>query len=227
MAENTNEDGIVDFIDFFILQGNWMQSGELAYGDFNEDGFIDEDDFNLLQANWLQTATNPAASSDPIIVWPVLDAGSGLPILSANLSNPANFDDDIDVDGQDVAVWASAYGQDAEGDTDGDGDSDGADFLSWQRNFRPYTLTADFDLDVVADQADLQIWQTTYGINWGGDSNNSGTTDGADFLAWQREFSGDNSAASQSPAEVPEPSAIVLLLSGLALLAASAGPHRS
>jgi len=80
MAENTNEDGIVDFIDFFTLQGNWMQSGELAYGDFNEDGFIDEDDFNLLQANWLQTATNPAASSDPIIVWPVLDAGSGLPI---------------------------------------------------------------------------------------------------------------------------------------------------
>jgi hypothetical protein len=47
----------------------------------------------------------------------------------------ADFDHDGDVDGNDLIVWQSAYGQNALGDADGDGNSDGRDFLIWQRSF--------------------------------------------------------------------------------------------
>ncbi len=45
----------------------------------------------------------------------------------------ADFDDDGDVDGDDLAIWRPAFGVDATADADGDGDSDGDDFLAWQR----------------------------------------------------------------------------------------------
>lgn len=50
---------------------------------------------------------------------------------------PGDFDDDGNVDGDDLTLWKAAYGQTAVGDADSDGDSDGADFLVWQRNFAP------------------------------------------------------------------------------------------
>jgi hypothetical protein len=50
-------------------------------------------------------------------------------------SDPADFDNDFDVDGADLATWKSAFGATAAGDADGDGDSDGADFLAWQRQY--------------------------------------------------------------------------------------------
>jgi hypothetical protein len=50
---------------------------------------------------------------------------------------PGDFDDDTDVDGDDLTLWEGAFGQTAVGDADNDGDSDGADFLVWQRNFAP------------------------------------------------------------------------------------------
>ena len=45
----------------------------------------------------------------------------------------ADFDEDGDVDADDLATWQGAYGSGPDGDTDGDGDSDGADFLAWQQ----------------------------------------------------------------------------------------------
>ena len=48
--------------------------------------------------------------------------------------DPADFDEDGDVDADDLATWQSSYGTGGGGDTDLDGDSDGADFLVWQRN---------------------------------------------------------------------------------------------
>jgi hypothetical protein len=45
----------------------------------------------------------------------------------------ADFDDDLDVDGQDLALWRTAFKTSAVGDADGDGDSDGKDFLAWQQ----------------------------------------------------------------------------------------------
>jgi len=47
----------------------------------------------------------------------------------------ADFDNDGDVDDDDLTSWEAAYGTDDGADADGDGDSDGADFLVWQREF--------------------------------------------------------------------------------------------
>ncbi len=56
-------------------------------------------------------------------------------------STPGDFDNDGDVDGDDLAIWQAGYGLNANGDADGDGDSDGRDFLTWQRQFStgPFT----------------------------------------------------------------------------------------
>lgn len=47
----------------------------------------------------------------------------------------ADFDDDGDVDTDDLLVWQAAYGVNGAGDADGDGDTDGADFLLWQKSW--------------------------------------------------------------------------------------------
>jgi autotransporter-associated beta strand protein len=50
-------------------------------------------------------------------------------------SPPGDFDNDGDVDGDDLNAWKSAYSTaNAAGDDNGDGDSDGGDFLTWQTN---------------------------------------------------------------------------------------------
>jgi hypothetical protein len=45
-----------------------------------------------------------------------------------------DFDNDGDVDSDDLAVWTASYGVDDRADADNDGDSDGADFLAWQQH---------------------------------------------------------------------------------------------
>ena len=47
----------------------------------------------------------------------------------------ADFDDDGDVDGDDLTQWRGDFGVNALSDANGDGDSDGADFLTWQQQF--------------------------------------------------------------------------------------------
>jgi hypothetical protein len=49
--------------------------------------------------------------------------------------SPADFDEDGDVDGDDLATWQNSYGVNANGDTNNDGDTDGRDFLVWQRAY--------------------------------------------------------------------------------------------
>jgi glucosylceramidase len=49
------------------------------------------------------------------------------------VGDAADFDDDGDVDHDDLMVWGASYGVSAAGDADGDGDTDGSDFLIWQR----------------------------------------------------------------------------------------------
>ena len=49
--------------------------------------------------------------------------------------DPADFDEDGDVDATDLATWQAAYGSTAAGDTDADTDSDGTDFLAWQQGY--------------------------------------------------------------------------------------------
>jgi hypothetical protein len=45
----------------------------------------------------------------------------------------ADFDEDGDVDRDDLGQWRSDFGINGESDADNDGDSDGADFLAWQQ----------------------------------------------------------------------------------------------
>ena len=48
---------------------------------------------------------------------------------------PADFDQDGQVNADDLATWQTAFGATDAGDVDLDGDSDGADFLLWQQQF--------------------------------------------------------------------------------------------
>jgi hypothetical protein len=45
----------------------------------------------------------------------------------------ADFDNDGDVDGDDLAQWRGDFGANSSSDADDDGDSDGDDFLAWQQ----------------------------------------------------------------------------------------------
>jgi hypothetical protein len=56
----------------------------------------------------------------------------------------ADFDEDGDVDGDDLTQWRGDFGVNDLSDADNDGDSDGADFLVWQRQLgsMPVTPTA-------------------------------------------------------------------------------------
>jgi hypothetical protein len=45
----------------------------------------------------------------------------------------ADFDDDGDVDGDDLTQWQGDFSVNGLSDADDDGDSDGADFLAWQQ----------------------------------------------------------------------------------------------
>jgi hypothetical protein len=45
-----------------------------------------------------------------------------------------DFNDDGDVDGDDLLEWKNSFGQSVGADADADGDTDGTDFLIWQRH---------------------------------------------------------------------------------------------
>ena len=68
---------------------------------------------------------------------------------------------------------------------------------------------SDFNLDSLVDEADLQLWQESFGASSSGDADRDGDTDGNDFLIWQRELS---FVEPSSPINVPEPSSGLLLV---------------
>jgi hypothetical protein len=78
----------------------------------------------------------------PIVVMYAGDGGlgtdSGFTLHIAPVTAAADFDEDGDVDGADLAKWRLGFGTASgathgQGNADGDGDSDGADFLVWQQ----------------------------------------------------------------------------------------------
>jgi MYXO-CTERM domain-containing protein len=67
-------------------------------------------------------------------------------VLVARPAYTADFDDDGDVDGGDLAEWQGDFGVNAFSDANDDGDSDGHDFLAWQRQLgsgAPAAIVAD------------------------------------------------------------------------------------
>lgn len=80
-------------------------------------------------------------------------------------------------------------------------------------------LAGDFDSSGVTDAADLEAWQTGYGLTGTaavlatGDSDATARVDGQDLLWWQRGIH----APSPHARPIPEPSPAVLLMMGLVL----------
>jgi hypothetical protein len=79
--------------------------------------------------------------------------------------------------------------------------------------------SADFNGDGRVDELDLARWKESFGVDQLADASGDDVTDGADFLVWQRQFSG---AWSSSAASVPEPASLVLLVAA----ATCASPRR-
>ena len=85
--------------------------------------------------------------------------------------------------------------------------------------FVPPPSPADFNLDGYVDADDLLVWQTNLGkvgdaSPADGDANGDLNVDGGDLLVWQQQFTGPPAGV----AAVPEPAALVLLLSSIAAL---------
>lgn len=78
------------------------------------------------------TGDSPAAGLAFDVIY---DSNSVLLQVVAPSTFTADFDNDGDVDGADLAQWQGDYGVNANSDADADGDSDGLDLLRWQRQF--------------------------------------------------------------------------------------------
>ena len=76
--------------------------------------------------------------------------------------------------------------------------------------------TADFDLDGFVDADDLAKWQADAGVNGNSDADFDGDSDGADFLAWQQQFSAASAVTTSHT--IPEPSSSALLFGVLICL---------
>jgi hypothetical protein len=80
----------------------------------------------------------PALASG--LAWAIMpgDVATFLAVVpDAPVLNPADFNHDGSVDGDDLAAWRMGFGladqtDNSAGDADGDGDVDGSDFLVWQ-----------------------------------------------------------------------------------------------
>ncbi len=83
--------------------------------------------------------------------------------------------------------------------------------------------TADFNMDGVVDGDDLAQWQSSFGVDAGGDADGDGITDGADFLILQQQLGGSLPAVA-AQAGVPEPAAWSMFCLGTALFV---GGHRA
>jgi T5SS/PEP-CTERM-associated repeat protein len=83
-------------------------------------------------------------------------------------------------------------------------------------------FSADFDANGQVNGLDLAKWRNDFGpANGGSDADDDGDSDGADFLAWQRQL-GSGVPAAVSVAAIPEPAAATLAMCGVALLMTAA-----
>ena len=83
--------------------------------------------------------------------------------------------------------------------------------------FTQTAFTADFDLDGAVDSDDLSQWVGDFGANDDSDAEGDLDSDGADFLAWQRQF-GLGGPLQAETAKVPEPAAGITMLLGMSAM---------
>jgi hypothetical protein len=86
----------------------------------------------------------------------------------------------------------------------------------------PTLWPSDLDADGDTDGEDLSAWGAAFGASAAGDIDGDGATTGSDLLVWQRQVgnlpvAGPLPSGAATTAAVPEPSAFLLALGGLAL----------
>jgi hypothetical protein len=96
-------------------------------------------------------------------------------------------------------------------------------YFAWVDFANPLTpgaagLAGDFDGDHQVDALDLQKWKDSF-PGAGADADGDGDSDGADFLVWQRNLGA--AAGVGAVGAVPEPAAAMLMVMGVAALAAA------
>ncbi len=101
---------------------------------------INQAGIDLAHANGMEVhawTVNGSARMQELIDWGIDGILTDQPTTLWALLPAADFNNDNKVDGSDLTMWQTNFG-DANpiaGDADRDGDSDGADFLIWQREF--------------------------------------------------------------------------------------------
>jgi len=88
-------------------------------------------------------------------------------------------------------------------------------FADFQFAFVPSAgfIPGDFNLDDTVDGVDLQVWNTSFGVDAGADADCDHDSDGNDFLIWQQNFG--MSQDGPMIVGVPEPAAMVLCLAAI------------
>ena len=131
-AYNTWNGIPVNALDFLSLRDI------LARGPRNPDGSLPVSDFLRLAAdsNLIDAGIDVGLTFDGAAP----DLGAFETLVVEFFS--ADFNEDGQVDGTDLALWQLAFGTSpgathSQGDADADGDVDGADFLVWQREYAP------------------------------------------------------------------------------------------
>lgn len=90
------------------------------------------------------------------------------------------------------------------------------DSIAYNPNGSLLPPSGDFNGDLNVDSDDLAQWEGDFGLNSDSDADADGDSDGADFLAWQKNF--NPASPATAPAAVPEPSSAATSLMALLVL---------
>ncbi len=136
-----------------------------------------------------------------------------------NLEDTGDFDQDGDTDGADFLAWQRNLGMTsgaemAQGDGNSDGAVDSADMQLWKSALRTDVFVgADFNQDGGVNGSDVSVWKATFGADTTpgtfGDADGNGLIDGADFLAWQRNYQPTILAVSALASSPPRTAAVL------------------
>ncbi|TWU20789.1 PEP-CTERM sorting domain-containing protein [Bythopirellula polymerisocia] len=136
-----------------IVAANYLNFGAVDTENYPQFAGIRLDIGGSTHYGWVRMQTSPVnypGSGAPIppltatiFDW-AYETDPDTAILAGDVGSfvPGDFDDDGDVDGNDLSKWMTDYSVNGGSDGDLDGDSDGRDFLIWQRNYTGPLLTA-------------------------------------------------------------------------------------
>ena len=181
--------------------------------DFNFDGIVNGADFNEWEESFGVELFADANFDGQINGADFLEWQRSFGTVAEPTTSLADLDGDGVVGIEDLQRWEVNF------DTSTGGDSGGSDFLTWQRELTPIDV-ADFNHDYGVDAQDLAIWDPSFGQHLRGDADKNRVVDGADFLAWQREFGllsllPAMEAPASSVQAVPEPTSLAIYLMAL------------